>query len=47
MSTPRAFASVQIPIILRKVSYKAKIDSARRKTLDDLANEAQELDMGY
>lgn len=29
------------------MSYKAKIDAARRKTLDELANEAQELDMGY
>lgn len=29
------------------MEYKAKIDAARRKTLDALANEAQELDMGY
>ena len=27
--------------------YKNKIDTARRKVLDDLAQEAQELDMGY
>lgn len=27
--------------------YKSKIDTARRKTLDELANEAQELNMGY
>ena len=29
------------------MNYKAKIDDARRKTLDELANVAQELDMGY
>lgn len=29
------------------MDYKAKIDAARRKTLDELANESQELDMGY
>lgn len=29
------------------MDYKAKIDDARRKTLDELAREAQELDMGY
>jgi excisionase family DNA binding protein len=29
------------------MDYKGKIDAARRKTLDELANEAQELDMGY
>lgn len=27
--------------------YKAKIDDARRKVLDDLANEAQKLNLGY
>lgn len=27
--------------------YKAKIDTERRKVLDELAKEAQELDMGY
>lgn len=29
------------------MDYKAKIDVARRKTLDELAKEAQDLDMGY
>lgn len=29
------------------MDYKGKIDAARCKTLDELANEAQELDMGY
>lgn len=29
------------------MDYKAKIDNARRKTLDELAKDAQELDMGY
>jgi excisionase family DNA binding protein len=29
------------------MNYKNKIDAARRKILDDLANEAQELDLGY
>lgn len=28
-------------------SYKAKIDAARRKTLDELTEEAQNLDMEY
>lgn len=27
--------------------YKSKVDDARRKVLDELAREAQELDMGY
>lgn len=29
------------------INYKEKIDASRRKTLDELAQEAQELDMGY
>lgn len=29
------------------MDYKQKIDTARRKVLDDLAAEAQDLDMGY
>lgn len=29
------------------MDYKGKIDAARRKTLDELTKEAQELDMGY
>jgi excisionase family DNA binding protein len=29
------------------MDYKTKIDAARRKTLDELADEAQELNMGY
>lgn len=29
------------------MDYKAKIDAARRNTLDELTKEAQELDMGY
>lgn len=29
------------------MGYKAKIDAERRKVLDELAKEAQELDMGY
>jgi excisionase family DNA binding protein len=29
------------------MDYKAKIDAARRKVLDELAQDAQELDMGY
>ncbi len=29
------------------VSYKQRIDGERRKALDELAAQAQELDMGY
>lgn len=29
------------------MDYKAKIDEARRKTLDELVQEAQDLDLGY
>lgn len=29
------------------MDYKAKIDAVRRKTLDELAKESQELDLGY
>lgn len=29
------------------MDYKSKIDAARRKTLDELTEEAQELDIGY
>lgn len=29
------------------MNYKAKIDNARRKTLNELSEEAQNLDMGY
>jgi excisionase family DNA binding protein len=29
------------------MDYKVKIDNARRRTLDELSEEAQNLDMGY